>query len=78
MQVVSSGFSTHVQKTTRIIKGKVEIDWQLSGTFDDESPNKTLIEVERKVNEPLGGISISLANVTLTNHNDRYTPPATT
>lgn len=74
MITVSSTFTQNTQKSSRRVIGKALIDWNLLGNFVDESSQVLVIEIERKVNLPLGGISVSLADITLTNYNDRYTP----
>ena len=78
MITVDSNFTIASQKTSRKVASKVEVDWDLDGDFLDESPYTSIIEIERKLNEPLGGISISLADVVLLNNTDRYTPPGST
>lgn len=72
---VSTDFTTNTGKSMRIVIGKVEVDWNLDGTFTDESSNQLVVEVERKVNEPLGGVNIGVADIELDNSDDRYTPP---
>jgi hypothetical protein len=76
MKVVSGDFTTRSQADSRKLLGKSEIDWNLNGTFTDESDHQQVITIERKINEPLGGISIAMADVELINHDDRYTPPS--
>jgi hypothetical protein len=75
---VSEAFTIATEKSSRKVVGKVEVDWDLDGTFLDESDYTSVIEIERKLNEPFGGISISLADVVLLNNTDRYTPPGST
>lgn len=43
-------------------------------TFQDESENVISLEYDRAIDEPLGGISYSIANVTLDNTDKRFTP----
>lgn len=74
MRVVSTNYTNKSNDEIRKIAGRVVIDWDLSGTFIDESSHQIVLEVERKINEPLGGISVSLADIQLNNYDDRYTP----
>lgn len=74
---VSTEFVTNTAKSSRPVRGKVEIDWNLDGVFFDESLSTLIIEVERKVNIPLGGICIGMADVELENTDDRFTPRIT-
>lgn len=72
---MSENFVLNTAKSNRQIRSKIEIDWNLNGFYTDESENQLILEVERKVNEPLGGISVGIADIELTNANDRFTPP---
>lgn len=54
--------------------GRAEIDWNDTGSPVDESYYLVSIEVERKINEPLGGVALGQADVEFINLNDRYTP----
>lgn len=78
MITVTAGFTTDAQAGLRDVDGDIDIDWDLDGTFTNEKAHLVLIEYERKVNEPLGGISIALGDIVLTNYDDRYTPPTAT
>ena len=71
----SENFYQITEKASRRIVSKFEVDWDLTNSFINETGNLLVVEVERKVDEPLGGVSLSIADVVLANHNDRYTPP---
>ena len=71
----SENFYQITEKASRKIVSKFEVDWDLTNSFINETGNLLVVEVERKVDEPLGGVSLSIADVVLANHNDRYTPP---
>lgn len=73
MQTVSSDYSSRSKSELRNINTKMEVDWDLDGVFTDE-PNILLMEYERGVNEPLGGIHLAQGDIVLANSDDRYTP----
>lgn len=74
MKTVTSTFVTKSSDKQRLPQYKVEIDWELDGTFQDESRFVKVIQVERSINEPLGGVALAQADVKFVNTNDRYTP----
>ena len=59
---------------TRTPQKKVEVDWDMDGTFTDESEYVSVVEVERKINEPLGGIALAQGDVVFINKNARFSP----
>lgn len=76
MQSVSSQFETDSGDASRKIIGKLEIDWDKDGSYLDETQYSLVLEIERRVSEPQGGIHLGLCDVTLGNESDRYTPLA--
>ena len=56
-------------------KARVKVDWNLGDGYQDETEYLIWVEIERKLIEPLGGVSVAQADVRLVNVNDRYTPP---
>lgn len=77
MQTVSSDFTTNTSKVAKNVVGKVEIDWKKTDSYFDETEYSLVLEVERKIAEPEGGIQLAMADVNLANETDRFTPPAT-
>ena len=73
MQTVSTAFETKSKATTRKVDAKILIDWNNDGTFTDETERLKVIETERKITEPLGGIHVGQFDVVLHNEDDRYT-----
>ena len=71
----SENFYQLTEKSSRKVVSKFEVDWTLSDSYTDESENVLVLEIERKVDEPLGGVSLAIADVLLINYGDRYTPP---
>jgi len=63
------------QQKFRHPKARVKVDWNLGDGYQDETNYLIMVEVERKLIEPLGGVSVAQANVSLVNVNNRYTPP---
>jgi hypothetical protein len=74
MKTVSSGFSTLSKNNDRQPQGRFSVAWDLYQEFYDETEYLIMAEVERKLNEPLGGVSISQADVRLVNKDNRFTP----
>lgn len=72
--VTESSYDVDSQRAIRDIVQKLEIDWKLNSVFWDETQHALSLEVERRLAEPLGGISLSLADAVLENITDRYTP----
>jgi len=64
------------QQPFRHPKAKITVDWNLGDGFQDETEYLEMVEVERKLTEPLGGVSIAQADVRFINIDDRYTPVA--
>lgn len=75
MQTVSTNYSNLSKSQLRVPQFKVIFDWNLSGYYQDESEYIETIEVERNLNEPLGGVALAQADVSFINKNGRYTPP---
>lgn len=75
MQAVSSDFTNISNSDVRNITAKVEIDWNRDGVFTDETDYLLLLEVERRISEPEGGVHIAMCDITLANESDRFTPP---
>lgn len=73
MQTVSDDFQENSEKTVRNADGKVEIDWDGDSAYSNESHRLLSIEIERSVDEPLGGIWSAMADILLDNKDDRYT-----
>jgi hypothetical protein len=71
---VSSDFKDNSIKRFRQPLVRFTISWDLSQIFYDETEYLVMAEVERKLNEPLGGVSISQADIKLVNKNNRFTP----
>lgn len=69
-----TGFEEIASQHLRKITQSFTMDWNLDGEYTDESDNVLVLEVERQLNEPLGGISQAMADVTLENSDNRYTP----
>lgn len=78
MITVTSDFTTKSNSNLRKPQYKIELDWNLSGTYQDETDYILVIEVERGINEPLGGIALAQSDLRFTNYTGRYTPPDTT
>lgn len=74
MIVTTVGFTTKTADRARIPQYKIEVDWKLDYTFQDESRFVKLIQVERSINEPLGGVTLAQADIKFVNTNYRYTP----
>lgn len=72
--VTESSYDVDSQRTIRDIVQKIEIDWKLNSVYTNETEHALSLEVERRLSEPLGGISLSLADAVLENVTDRYTP----
>jgi hypothetical protein len=77
MQTVSADFNTNAATASRLVSGKLEIDWDKDDSYTDETTYSLLLEIEKRVSEPLGGVNLSLADIYLANETDRFTPPAT-
>lgn len=71
---VSDEFTANSTSEERNIIAKLEIDWDLDGTYTDETSYAVSLEIERNLSLPLGGVSLAMADVTLTNETDRFTP----
>lgn len=74
MKVVSDDFDAKSKLHVRRIQGKVEVDWDKNGTFTDESDHLIVLEYERLIQEPLGGVQLAQFDVQLANHDDRFSP----
>jgi len=72
---VSSEFTQASQARGRHPIARVKVDWNLGDGYQDETGYLIWVEIERKLIEPLGGVSVAQADVRLVNANDRYTPP---
>lgn len=74
MKNISDSFSSLSLDNARKPQGRFTISWDLYQIFYDETEYLVMAEVERKLNEPLGGVSISQADVVLINKDNRFTP----
>ena len=74
MQVVSGTYTTKSGNNFRKPQFAVYVDWAIENTFQTETKYILSIEVERSLNEPLGGVFLAQADLELSNTNDRYTP----
>lgn len=74
MIAVSDNFKTEAGKTHRTPEYAVFIDWNLDGSYTEETGYLLLIGVERSILEPLGGVSLGQADVVLANYEGRYSP----
>jgi len=72
---VPEAFTTASKARNRHQIAKVRVDWNLGDGYQNETEYLTLVEVERKLIEPLGGVSVAQADVRFVNVSDRYTPP---
>lgn len=73
MITTTQTFSDNAKSIVRKPQTKIEFDWDDDGIFTLEANRSIVVEVERKLNEPLGGVSIAQADVQLINTDDRYT-----
>lgn len=73
MITTTTNYADKSTRSSRKPQLKVEVDWALGDNFQDESGYCVLVEVERSLNEPLGGISLAQGDLRLTNLTDRYT-----
>jgi len=74
MRTVTDEFTTESGNQRRKPLYKVEIDWNLTGNYIDESWYLLSLGVERSIEEPLGGVNSCLADVVLANQTNRFTP----
>jgi len=70
---VTGTFITNATKKNRTPQYEILIDWQLDGTTQDESHLVKLIEIERNLSEPLGGVVLAQANVSFINFKGKFT-----
>jgi len=73
MITVTSDFQAKVAAANKRPQVKVEIDWDMDSAYEDETEYALSVELERKINEPLGGIAIAQADIVFANRNNRYT-----
>ena len=78
MKSVSTEFTANSIARNRHPKARVKFDWNLGDGYQDESAYLVMVEVDRKLIEPLGGVSVAQADITFVNIDDRYTPPGQT
>lgn len=74
MITVSTDFATKSISNFRRPKVEVHFDWTRQGSYQNETDYVYMVEVERKLSEPLGGVSIAQADIRLVNSQNRYTP----
>jgi hypothetical protein len=70
---VTATFITNATKKNRSPEHEVLVDWELDGTTQDESHLVKLIEIERNISEPLGGVVLAQADITFVNLKGRFT-----
>jgi hypothetical protein len=73
MIAVTDDFVEKVELANKRPKVKVEIDWDMDANYENETSYAMSVGVERRLNEPLGGIAIAQADVVFANRNNRYT-----
>lgn len=74
MQSISNDFDTASTAKIRTPQADVSIDWDLDGSFTDETSNLALLEIERNSNEPLGGVAMAQFDLVFNNIDNRFTP----
>ena len=70
---VTDTFITNATKKNRSPEHEVVVDWQLDGVTQDESHLVKVIEIERNLSEPLGGVVLAQADIVFINYKGRFT-----
>ena len=74
MITVSDAFEANAKARNRHLTRKFWVDWDRDGTFTEETDHLLVLEWEKRVEEPLGGIHSAMADAILSNYDERYTP----
>lgn len=70
---VTAQFIADATSKNRSPEFQVLVDWELDGQQQDESQYVKLIEIERNLSEPFGGVVLAQANIVLVNYKGRFT-----
>lgn len=74
MQTVSTAYHNRSIAKVRKPTQDVLVDWFNKEKFISEKQYTKRIEVQRVLDDPMGGMTIALADVILINKRDRFTP----
>jgi hypothetical protein len=74
MQTITQQFEQNSKRANRRPSYNMNIDWTNTSQPINEIRRIKLLEIERAMAEPQGGIQTAVADITLNNKDNRYTP----
>lgn len=74
MQNVSTNFQQNSEKSIRKINANVAVQWEVGEPYVDETDYLQELEMEKKVNEPIGGVHLAQFDLLFHNLTRRFSP----